>query len=253
MPLLYTLIEEVSLAARFLYMLPVLAMYLVVTKALDYVSKRETARMYDPDEVATNHGLEISEEFEISLAPSDNNSERYGQKVATMFAAVYGLEYFIFPTLVDRANTCPPTASLGDDGYARCWMAYNLGVTASRASLAYFRWRRLWLLVVFQAANLALWILEVYHQPIPRLGSVGYVLMYIWMIWVGMMGGCAYANCIHEINTSPRIHASQRDVLVNFAFGVAQSAILGSSVLGYALDQNVLSYGRISSACPSSS
>ena len=29
MPLLYTLIEEVSLAARFLYMLPVLAMYLV--------------------------------------------------------------------------------------------------------------------------------------------------------------------------------------------------------------------------------
>ena len=47
------------------------------------------------------------------MAPSDNTSERYGHKVATMFAAVYGLEYFIFPTLVDRANTCPPTSSLG--------------------------------------------------------------------------------------------------------------------------------------------
>merc|ERR1712196_686779 len=99
MPLLYTLISHLHLADRFLCMLPVVAIYLAVSTALYYVSKRDSTRLYEPDD----DGLEVSEEFEMSLTPSENSTEHHGQKVAAMFAAVYGLEYFIFPTLVDRA------------------------------------------------------------------------------------------------------------------------------------------------------
>merc|ERR1719171_2249335 len=182
-------------------MIPVLAAYLVVATALYYVSKQDLT-------LACNPPSELEEKlamsFEITSAvPGGEPSRLYGYQVASMFASVFGCEYFIFPTLVDRATVCPATAPLGADGFSRCWIAYNVGLMLSRASIAFFRWRRLWLLVLLQAANVAVGTAAVIYQPVPRLASAGYVMIYLWMVWVGLIGGFAYVNCIHEMNTSP--------------------------------------------------
>jgi len=129
-------------------------------------------------------------------------------------------------------------------------MAYNVGLMLSRASIAYFRWRRLWLLVLLQAANVAVWTAAVFWQLIPRAGTLGYILMYLGMVWVGLLGGFAYVNCIHEINTSPKIPAAKRDMFVNLLFGCSESSIFLSCLLGYALNQKTLSFERITTACP---
>jgi hypothetical protein len=125
-----------------------------------------------------------------------------------------------------------------------------VGVILSRASIAFFRWRRLWLLVLLQAANVAVGTAAVIYQPVPRLASAGYVIIYLWMVWVGLIGGFAYVNCIHEMNTSPKIQSSQRDRFVNLLFGASEFSIFISSVFGYALNKNILSYERVIAACP---
>merc|ERR1711920_661006 len=100
---------------------------------------------------------------------------------------VYGLEYFVFPTLVDRATQCPSTAVLGNEAYNTSWICYNIGVTVSRASIAFFTLPYLMPLLVLQAINVGVWAIEVNINFVPRLGATGYILQYVMMVWVGLM------------------------------------------------------------------
>lgn len=70
--------------------------------------------------------------------------------------AVYCLEYTIFPGLADRETLC-----FSKIWFSIMWMAYNIGVTLSRLSVAFFRIRHLWLLTGFQFLNVVGWTLEV--------------------------------------------------------------------------------------------
>jgi hypothetical protein len=251
MPFLYSVISDLPLAQRFLHMIPVLALYLAVSTALYYVSKRDaTSECTTPTSAGGKEELAERLAMSFEIEAGEPPSQVYGYKVAAMFACVFGCEYFIFPTLVDRATVCPATAPLGAEGFSRCWIAYNVGLMISRASIAYFRWRRIWLLVLLQAANVAVGTVAVFWQLVPRVGTAGYALMYLWMVWVGLLGGFAYVNCIQEMNTSPKIPAAKRDMFVNLLFGCSESAIFLSCLLGYSLNQNILSFDRITTACP---
>ncbi|CAE8634392.1 unnamed protein product [Polarella glacialis] len=62
--------------------------------------------------------------------------------------AVYCLEYFIYPGLDDRETLCAKK-----NWYTAMWLCYNIGVTISKCSVAFFRLRRVWLLTIFQLFN----------------------------------------------------------------------------------------------------
>merc|ERR1719359_358271 len=117
--------------------------------------------------------------------------------------SVYALEYFIYPGLVDRDTLCPMVSGfLAQNTFTLSWMAYNVGVTISRGSVAFFQIERLWILTFLQFVNAVLWSAEAITHTLPKLfGVQGYYMMVAWMVWVGFMGGGCYANCMHAFNT----------------------------------------------------
>eukprot|EP00929_Paragymnodinium_shiwhaense_P083455 TRINITY_DN44487_c0_g1_i2.p1 TRINITY_DN44487_c0_g1~~TRINITY_DN44487_c0_g1_i2.p1 ORF type:complete len:438 (+),score=67.35 TRINITY_DN44487_c0_g1_i2:45-1358(+) len=175
---------------------------------------------------------------------------RFEWYVIVVFCGVYGLEYFIYPTLVDRATKCPVTASLGEDAFNKSWICYNIGVTLSRSSVYFFRLPQLWILIVLQAANTILWSLEVWLHNIPRWGAAGYALQYGWMVFVGLMGGAAYANSMHVFNHSPNIASERRDKLINYSFALSMICMMSSTGLGMVLDNTVLQESVARRNCP---
>mmetsp|Transcript_49530 Transcript_49530/g.111233 ORF Transcript_49530/g.111233 Transcript_49530/m.111233 type:complete len:478 (-) Transcript_49530:45-1478(-) len=272
-PLAYGLVSGWRLSLRFLVGVPLLCLYLVVCTRVYAASRREAVQTFIEDNVVVIS--DILEDREVQqlqrqrtgpLAatgqpePVEDTASAGGASTlgfvcyafyATfVFSGVYGLEYTIFPTLLDRSTKCPPTASVGKGAYNNSWIFYNVGVTLSRGSILLFEFPHLWLLIVAQAINVVLWAVEVHVHFIARMGARGYMLQYLWMTWVGLMGGAAYANCLRAFHCSPRIPTSKRDRCINVAFLTANVVILSSTLLGTLLDNTVLTEEIVVRGCP---
>jgi len=264
--LLYGAIAHWPLFSRFLVAIPLLAIYLCVC-----LTVYNAGRLRDATLLSAEAGVDVHPEVQLGSSAQSGQAEashdtargddtnvgvhsRGGQAFAwfviAVFSGVYGLEYFIFPTLVDRATQCPSTAALGNGAYNTSWICYNIGVTISRASTAFFQLPYLWPLLVLQAVNVGFWSIEVYFNIIPHMGTAGYVLQYLVMVYVGLMGGAAYANCIRTFNCSTRIPSDQREKLINYAFAISMIVILASTGLGEILDNTILTKEYVTRNCP---
>merc|ERR1740130_29444 len=207
-PMVYSAISHLPLYQRFLVAIPILAFYfficIVVYNEGKAAQQRDVARSFTEDGVRVAPSGAEAQEPDASEAGlqdenrSDQPSNRYAWYVIAVFSAVYGLEYFIFPTLVDRGTQCP--ADKAEHAYNTSWMAYNIGVTISRGSIAFFEFPCLWLLFVLQAINVAGWAVEVKMRFLRSGWQTGYMIQYAWMVWVGLMGGTAYANCMRKFH-----------------------------------------------------
>jgi len=49
------------------------------------------------------------------------------------------------------------------------------------------------------------------------------------MVWVGLMGGCSYVNCLYVILKSPQLSKSQKEVAINVASFFDDIGILSAS------------------------
>ena len=118
------------------------------------------------------------------------------------------------------------------NAYILGWMAYNVGVTLSRTSVSFFEIRRVWVLTLLQFLNLLLWLAEAHtHLLRDKLGDGGFILMLVWLVYVGLMGGATYCNCMHIMNTSPTIPDHLRELGVNVTFSLLNIGIMFSSAL----------------------
>merc|ERR1711865_147415 len=106
-------------------------------------------------------GLETEGESRIVAEGGEQSTNAFAWCVIAVFSGVYGLEYFIYPTLVDRSTKCAPTSPLGNQAYNNSWIAYNIGVTLSRGSIAFFEFPCIWLVAILQAINVVGWAIEV--------------------------------------------------------------------------------------------
>lgn len=160
-----------------------------------------------------------------------------------VMVSIYFLEYLIYPGLVDRDTLCPEgTSWLGRHAFTVGWIAYNIGVTLSRGSIAFFKIERLWILVLLQLANCGLWALEATnHYLLHLFGNTGYVIVILWIIWVGIMGGCAYVNCMHAYMTQESIPNDLRELSITVGFALSNVGILLATSSAGVLDNTVLS------------
>ena len=79
----------------------------------------------------------------------------------------------------------------------------------SRSSFYFFKFTKVWILTYFQILNffvffsIAYWKwIEIYYQiPI--------------MIFVGLMGGCSYVNCMFMVLDNKSLSKSQKELAVN--------------------------------------
>ena len=109
-------------------------------------------------------------------------------------------------------------------------------MTVSRSSVSWCPWRRVWVLTALQSLNCLVFAVEAKLHLLPRLGDLGYMLMVCWMVWVGLMGGGAYSNCMHLINTHPQVPDELRELGTNATFLLVNLAIMASTLLFLVLD-----------------
>lgn len=265
-PMLYSAISGLELSVRFIIVVPLLAVYfgicVAVYNAGTSARRRDAEVSYREDGVrvgsyeAASPGVDDvhAEEGELRRGEHSDtiSATRFGfaAYVIIVFTGVYGLEYFIFPTLIDRATKCPWTSPLGKQAYNNSWISYNIGVTISRGSIAFFQFPCLWLLLILQAVNVGFWTVEMKTHSLQALGGKGYMIQYSWMVWIGLMGGTAYANCIRQFHCSPRIPAEKRDMLINFTFMVSMMMILASTGLGELLENTIWTVADVTRNCP---
>ena len=119
---------------------------------------------------------------------------------------------------------------------------YNVGVTFSRASVSFFRIRRIWVLTLLQAINVALWGAFASGQWIAYWGSdVPLYVAACHMIFVGFMGGACYANCMYLFNTSEGIPNKYRELGINLGFFFSNIGIITATGLVTILKATVMS------------
>lgn len=167
--------------------------------------------------------------------------------------AVYTLEYTIYPGLVDRDTLCPQNKSfIATHAFTLMWTCYNVGVTASRASVSWFRIDNLWLITALQALNVALWFGEAtQHTILNYFGEAGYYILLLWMVWVGLMGGACYANCMYAYNTWSSIPDNYRELGINLGFAMSNIGIFAATNITTILQTTVLSSAKLyPGGCP---
>jgi len=157
--------------------------------------------------------------------------------VLVNLVAVYCLEYTIFPGLADRETYCS-----GRAWYPVMWMSYNIGVTLSRLSVALFRIERVWILTLFQALNVFLWIFEVYtgfiRNSLPN--GAGLYLVAAWIAVVGLCGGAAYVNCMYLFNNDPGIPNELRELGINMGLIMSNIGISCATSMFVRLDNTIM-------------
>jgi len=151
--------------------------------------------------------------------------------------AVYCLEYFVYPGLDDRETLCARKS-----WYTAMWMCYNVGVTISRLSVSFYRFKRVWILTVIQFINVLGWTLEVYTGAVRDsfTHERGYYIMIVWMVLVGLCGGATYSNCMYLFNTQAEIPDNLRELGINLGFFMSNVGITLATFSFIWLDKSIL-------------
>lgn len=167
---------------------------------------------------------------------------QYSGSIMFNLVAVYALEYIIYPGLDDRETLCSEKS-----WYTIMWMCYNVGVTMSRFSVTLFRIKRVWLLTLFQFANVVGWTIEIETGVIRNAfsGSGGLLIMAGWMVVVGLCGGATYANCMYLFSTQEGIPNNLRELGINLGFIMSNIGITTATFSFQILDQGVLTKSRL--------
>jgi battenin len=229
----------------FTYLMPTAFVYYGCFSYLHYRAKQ--CGVFDEKNASTNEkNAELSWE-------SLKDVIKYTWPVLINLVAVYTLEYIIYPGMVDRDTLCPISkGSIATSAYALMWTMYNVGVTISRVSISWFKIDNLWLITGLQALNLALWFVEANtHAILNMFGIFGYYVLFAWMIWVGLMGGSCYSNCMHAYNTSSSIPDKYRELGMNVGLSMVNLGILGGSSLTTLLQTTIMSSAALyPNGCP---
>ncbi|GAP92286.1 putative protein btn-1 [Rosellinia necatrix] len=112
-----------------------------------------------------------------------------------VYVAEYIINQGVSPTLLFPLESSPFNELR--DFYPMYGFLYQLGVFISRSSIAFLRFRQLYLLCLLQVGNLALLTLHSLFNFIPNV-----YLVFIVVFWEGLLGGGVYVNTFAAIMES---------------------------------------------------
>jgi battenin len=154
--------------------------------------------------------------------------------VAWQLLIVYFLEYVVSVGFASQAASFSCSdADRKVSGRCSWWAAnsyevlafcYQFGVLVSRSSVTVLRVHRLWVLTLLQAVNFVAWFVHALHPFIPLW------LQFVWMIYVGLIGGGMYVNSFYAIMIDDRIRPEERETCLNVVslwinLGIVSSAL----------------------------
>lgn len=125
---------------------------------------------------------------------------------------VYFLEYCINTGFADRASL----RHKGSDFFSKnsfiiLSLCYQVGVFFSRSSLKLFKVERVWIMTLLQLVNFGVWWAEAMHIFLGVWGE------FVWMLWVGCLGGACYVNVAYLILHSDRLAQQYKEPGLNFS------------------------------------
>jgi len=236
---------NVSNTTIFLMLLPTTVLYYF---AFQYLYGRAKECGFAIESARTN-----SEPVQLSIS-SVMNSFRHSSNIIFNFAAVYFIEYTIFPGLVDRDTLCPLDDSfLASHAFTFMAAGSAIGVTFSRSSISYFQTDRIWIFTMVMLGSLCLWAYESQTHTILHLfGHTGYFVLIAWAAFNGLVGGACYVNAMYAFNTRPGIPDDVRELSINIAFVLSNTGVAIATGLSTVLHNTVMSSEALyPGGCPS--
>lgn len=135
--------------------------------------------------------------------------------------AVYFLEYVIQSAYVHCAqDPSKPTKSYL---YALLNLMYQIGVFISRSSLALFKFPWVGVLTLCQAVFFGIWATQPFFYWMPLWAMI------VFMIFVGLFGGCSYVNSFHLIMTNEKLTTKEKEMVTSWnAFFISLFIVLSA-------------------------
>lgn len=127
---------------------------------------------------------------------------------------------------------CPPVS---DAILAFC---YQFGVLISRSSLSCYRVKRIHFLTILQAVNFAFWIVQ--DKTLFLGGNQLVWVQFVWMVWVGLMGGAGYVQTFALLREDASIPKDDRELAVNIVAIFISVGIVAASVFDIVMDHTFL-------------
>lgn len=114
-------------------------------------------------------------------------------------------------------------------------LCYQVGVTISRSSLEFIIIKKVYIVTILQAINFVLWAIIAWNKNL-ALG-----LEFVFMIWVGLMGGASYVNVLYQTLEDPKIEKKEKEVSINVISMFNTGGIVSATLISLLLENTIYS------------
>lgn len=154
---------------------------------------------------------------------------------AMNLALVYFLEYTIIIGFADKATHQfkDSTKSIEHYSFILLNFCYQVGVVISRSSLPIIKITRVWTVSALQLFNFFLWAWIAYTKALSLPIEFGI------MIWVGLMGGASYVNCLYLVLESDTVEKKDKEVSINIMSICNNIGVLMATFASFTLGETI--------------
>jgi len=179
-----------------------------------------------------------NQESKINQALSMENVKRLWPQIsyyALNLASVYFLEYTIIIGFADQATLKYKDSPkpIEEHSFILLNFCYQVGVVISRSSLPIIKISRVWIVSALQLLNFIFWAWIAYDK------DFSLPLEFMIMIWVGLMGGASYVNCLYLVLESDVIEKKDKEVSINIMSICNNIGVLSATLASYVLGETV--------------
>ncbi|CCW65839.1 unnamed protein product [Phytomonas sp. EM1] len=136
--------------------------------------------------------------------------------LAIVYVAEYASQYMA-PYSFARKRYAESTNFWISNGYVILALCYQIGVLISRSSLYCVRIKKVWIITLIQLLNTGGWFAQAFLLFISSddeaTQSKLMFALFVWMIFVGLMGGASYVNVFH--NVLDQIKNEETDMIIS--------------------------------------
>ena len=228
----------------YLSVLPLLLLYIAALLYLNAIRKRFLPEKKDKDfTMAESVVLVPTEGEEVAQATGNAAFSIKMIRIAIRkvwwwagnLGTVYFLEYCINTGFADRASLRHGKSSFfSANSFIILSLCYQVGVFFSRSSLNLFKIQRVWIMTLLQLVNFGVWWAEAMHIFLGVWGE------FVWMLWVGCLGGACYVNVAYLILNTDRLAQQYKESALSFSLLCNNVGCMLAAAFGLLLDNTMI-------------
>lgn len=218
----------------FVVLTPIVVIYIcsffcVINRSPDEPADNRSMPLLNEESKPNEIGIETNEEEHVSCC--DFKILKPVWWFMFNCGAVYFLEYVIQSAYVHCAQKPEHYKKYV---YSLLNLCYQVGVFISRSSLSFFKFPWVGYLTLMQLLFFAAWATQPFFYWMPIWAMI------IFMICVGLFGGCSYVNSFHLIMNSPSLSSKQKEMVTSWNAFFISLFIVFSSLFTFASEQTYL-------------